>query len=216
MLKCRIRTSHKPFVKELKGCSVNTQPQVYLSTSLFKQLSANRSGRPLGQNCRHFTHAAVESAKAKKAMDWLNSFLQKLNKSYINKEVTGPTPFDIVDDDLKQLKVNISNLLSHTEHALLKTIANYYFNLKGKSMRPTIVLLLARALQSHIQLEESNAIFKKQLQLAEIIEMIHTASIIHDDVIDNATTRRGEPSINIAFGNKLAILSGLLLSMVNW
>jgi len=44
--------------------------------------------------------------------------------------------------------------------------------------------------------------------LAEIIEMIHTASLIHDDVLDDADTRRGVPSINIAFGNKVAILAG--------
>ncbi len=40
----------------------------------------------------------------------------------------------------------------------------------------------------------------KQLQLAEIVEMIHTASIIHDDVIDEAHTRRGVSSVNVAFG----------------
>jgi geranylgeranyl pyrophosphate synthase len=47
-----------------------------------------------------------------------------------------------------------------------------------------------------------------QRRLAEITEMIHTASLFHDDVIDKADTRRGAPSANGAFGNKLAILAG--------
>ena len=47
-----------------------------------------------------------------------------------------------------------------------------------------------------------------QRRLAEITEMIHTASLFHDDVIDKADTRRGVPSANRAFGNKLAILAG--------
>jgi geranylgeranyl pyrophosphate synthase len=47
-----------------------------------------------------------------------------------------------------------------------------------------------------------------QKRLAEITEMIHTASLFHDDVIDKATTRRGSPSVNQVFGNKLAILGG--------
>lgn len=48
----------------------------------------------------------------------------------------------------------------------------------------------------------------KQKRLAEITEMIHTASLFHDDVIDKADTRRGVPSVNQVFGNKLAILGG--------
>lgn len=47
-----------------------------------------------------------------------------------------------------------------------------------------------------------------QLRLAEITEMIHAASLFHDDVIDEADTRRGVSSVNKVFGNKLAILAG--------
>lgn len=55
---------------------------------------------------------------------------------------------------------------------------------------------------------ESNGILPKQRRLAEIVEMIHTASLLHDDVIDNSATRRGSPTGNVAFGNKMAILAG--------
>lgn len=51
-------------------------------------------------------------------------------------------------------------------------------------------------------------ICSSQRRLAEITEMIHAASLLHDDVIDNAETRRGAPSGNLAFGNKMAILAG--------
>ena len=51
-------------------------------------------------------------------------------------------------------------------------------------------------------------ILPNQRRLAEITELIHTASLLHDDVIDNATTRRGQPSGNEKYGNKMAILAG--------
>jgi geranylgeranyl pyrophosphate synthase len=54
----------------------------------------------------------------------------------------------------------------------------------------------------------NNHVLKSQRRLAEITEMIHTASLFHDDVIDNADTRRGKPAAHRAFGNKMAILAG--------
>jgi len=114
----------------------------------------------------------------------------------------------LVDADLKKVKQNIISLLS-TDHPLLKTMARYYFDLEGKQFRPMVLLLLSRAIECHktFPLEDGN-ILPKQLQLAEIVEMIHTASIIHDDVIDKATLRRSVSSINQKFGNKLSVLSG--------
>lgn len=51
-------------------------------------------------------------------------------------------------------------------------------------------------------------ILPSQRRLAEITELIHTASLLHDDVIDHATTRRSSPTANLAFGNKMAVLAG--------
>ncbi len=53
-----------------------------------------------------------------------------------------------------------------------------------------------------------NGILPKQRRLAEIVEMIHTASLLHDDVIDHSDTRRGRPTGNVAFTNKMAVLAG--------
>lgn len=56
--------------------------------------------------------------------------------------------------------------------------------------------------------DEDRGILPKQRRLAEIVEMIHTASLLHDDVIDHADTRRGRPSGNVQFSNKMAVLAG--------
>lgn len=55
---------------------------------------------------------------------------------------------------------------------------------------------------------ENSDILPSQRRLAEITELIHTASLLHDDVIDNSTSRRSSPSANISFGNKMAVLAG--------
>ena len=57
-------------------------------------------------------------------------------------------------------------------------------------------------------LAEPSDILPAQRRLAEITELIHTASLLHDDVIDTSESRRGAPSANIAFGNKMAVLAG--------
>ncbi|KAL8722310.1 MAG: hypothetical protein Q9181_007512 [Wetmoreana brouardii] len=56
--------------------------------------------------------------------------------------------------------------------------------------------------------QSDSDILPSQRRLAEITELIHTASLLHDDVIDNSTSRRSSPSANISFGNKMAVLAG--------
>lgn len=58
------------------------------------------------------------------------------------------------------------------------------------------------------EFDRARGILPKQRRLAEIVEMIHAASLLHDDVIDHSDTRRGRPSGNIAFTNKMAVLAG--------
>ena len=66
--------------------------------------------------------------------------------------------------------------------------------------------LTAESVDSSEQADQS--ILPSQRRLAEITELIHTASLLHDDVIDTSISRRGNPSANIAFGNKMAVLAG--------
>ncbi|MCJ1387961.1 coq1 putative hexaprenyl diphosphate synthase [Xylographa bjoerkii] len=72
---------------------------------------------------------------------------------------------------------------------------------------PSFDPLSTSALELAYSSEQSD-ILPSQRRLAEITELIHTASLLHDDVIDDSDARRGSPSVNIAFGNKMAVLAG--------
>ncbi|RIU86123.1 polyprenyl synthetase family protein [Candidatus Karelsulcia muelleri] len=82
---------------------------------------------------------------------------------------------------------------------LIQEINNYFFKIKGKYIRPIFVFLITKMLGN---------ISKKTYDLAILIELIHTASLIHDDVIDFSNTRRGFLSINAIWQNKTAVIFG--------
>ena len=120
--------------------------------------------------------------------------------------------FALVEKDITTLAGGIKELLG-SDHPVLESCAKYFFEIDGgKKIRPTMVLAVSYALNSQgngLHGERSSGTLSaspSQKRLAEITEMIHTASLFHDDVIDKAATRRGVPSVNQAFGNKLAIL----------
>ncbi|ODV78169.1 hexaprenyl pyrophosphate synthetase mitochondrial precursor [Suhomyces tanzawaensis NRRL Y-17324] len=76
-------------------------------------------------------------------------------------------------------------------------------------INPRVILdPLSKPMDQLPQIDAINGILPKQRRLAEIVEMIHTASLLHDDVIDLSDARRGRPSGNIAFTNKMAVLAG--------
>ncbi len=119
-------------------------------------------------------------------------------------------PFNLVEKDICTLSGGIKELLG-SDHPVLEACAKYFFDIDGgKKIRPTMVLAVSYALNASLTNNSSLNLFAlpSQKRLAEISEMIHTASLFHDDVIDKATTRRGVPSVNQIFGNKLAILGG--------
>ncbi|KAI9815154.1 MAG: hypothetical protein M1832_005556 [Thelocarpon impressellum] len=76
------------------------------------------------------------------------------------------------------------------------------------SISPSSVLSDANPSEFEASGPDSSDILPSQRRLAEITELIHTASLLHDDVIDHSLTRRSSPSANIAFGNKMAVLAG--------
>jgi octaprenyl-diphosphate synthase len=82
---------------------------------------------------------------------------------------------------------------------LLKIILNYIFRRKGKQMRPLLVFLSAKL---HGDIGEPTYV------AATLIELLHTASIVHDDVVDDASERRGALSINALWNSKIAVLVG--------
>ena len=100
--------------------------------------------------------------------------------------------------------------------ALLNRITHYIVNRKGKQMRPMFVFLVAK------MLSETNEVNERTFRGASVIELIHTATLVHDDVVDDSNMRRGFFSINALWKNKIAVLvgdyllsKGLLLSIDN-
>ena len=99
--------------------------------------------------------------------------------------------------------------------ALLNRITHYIVNRKGKQMRPMFVFLVAKMVSN-------GEVKDRTYRGASVIELIHTATLLHDDVVDDSNKRRGFFSINALWKNKIAVLigdyllsKGLLLSIDN-
>ncbi|MFD1063063.1 polyprenyl synthetase family protein [Winogradskyella litorisediminis] len=99
--------------------------------------------------------------------------------------------------------------------ALLNRITHYIVNRKGKQMRPMFVFLVAKMMNN-------GEVSERTYRGASVIELIHTATLVHDDVVDDSNRRRGFFSINALWKNKIAVLigdyllsKGLLLSIDN-
>ena len=82
---------------------------------------------------------------------------------------------------------------------LLDTALLYVSESVGKMMRPMLLMLVAKSI---------GEVNKKTFAAAASMELLHTASLLHDDVIDESDKRRGRPSVNVAFNNNIAVLSG--------
>ncbi len=99
--------------------------------------------------------------------------------------------------------------------ALLNRITTYIVNRKGKQMRPMFVFLVAKMVSN-------GEVSERTYRGASVIELIHTATLVHDDVVDDSNRRRGFFSVNALWKNKIAVLigdyllsKGLLLSIDN-
>ena len=109
-------------------------------------------------------------------------------------------------DTLKQPVVSEMQLFEktfvsalQTDNELLVRVNEYVLQKKGKQLRPTLVLLAAKLF---------GEINPCTIQSAISIELLHTASLIHDDVVDETLERRGKASVNARWNNKVAVLSG--------
>ncbi|CAM9000820.1 unnamed protein product [Rhodiola kirilowii] len=128
-------------------------------------------------------------------------------------------PFSLVADELSVLANRLRDMVV-AEVPNLASAAEYFFKfgIEGKRFRPTILLLMATALNvpmpksvRAVQAERDTSsadLRTRQQCIAEITEMIHVASLLHDDVLDDAVTRRGVGSLNFVMGNKLSVLAG--------
>jgi octaprenyl-diphosphate synthase len=121
----------------------------------------------------------------------------------LGRSFTALEIFDLVRDDLSQVEREIG-LESVASVEAVTYIGQYLQSGGGKRLRPILVLLCGKLFtENHPAL----------VRMAAVVEMIHTATLVHDDVIDMAKTRRGRPSINVVWGNHTSVLAGDWLYM---
>jgi len=117
-------------------------------------------------------------------------------------------PFMLVEGDLKTMFKEIHNeldleLMGDSE---LGEMSKYYFDGKGKAVRPVIAMCVGHAFNQHMGVSNENV--KNQRKVAIISEMIHTASLVHDDILDHAETRRGKLSVNTKWNLQKSTMCG--------
>jgi octaprenyl-diphosphate synthase len=110
---------------------------------------------------------------------------------------------ELVRDELQQVDHEIS-LRSVASVGAITTIGRYLHQSGGKRLRPTLLLLSSKLIGDG---------GRAAIRLAAVVEMIHTATLVHDDVIDVAQIRRGRPSPNVLWGNHTSVLAGDWLYM---
>lgn len=118
-----------------------------------------------------------------------------------------------VKADMEAMNANLRGIVGG-RHPLLVQAADQIFGAGGKKLRPAIVFLASRATCACTGKRD---ITEQHRRLAEIVEMIHTASLVHDDVLDESSVRRGAPTVNKRFGTKVAVLVGdFLFAQSSW
>jgi geranylgeranyl pyrophosphate synthase len=110
-------------------------------------------------------------------------------------EITKP-----IHGQLERVRLSLVEALGQSgSHWVLKRVVETSLSRKGKLLRPIVALHCGEALGSGVE---------HLVQAATTVELIHMATIIHDDVIDDSSIRRGKPSVNSDLGNSLAVLGG--------
>lgn len=122
-------------------------------------------------------------------------------------------PFEVAKEHLVDLQTCLMSAIG-SDNPTLKLVASQLMRVPGKRVRPVIVILMAQALRAGLRINpiisstEKMNLTPRECTLGHIAELIHTGSLLHDDVLDNAETRRGEQATHVIHGNKMAILSG--------
>ncbi len=106
--------------------------------------------------------------------------------------------YNLIEPDMQAVDAVIRKRL-HSDVVLVRQVAEYIINAGGKRLRPALVLLCAGALGYN---------GSRHHELAAIIEFIHTATLLHDDVVDESDLRRGRKTANALFGNAASVLVG--------
>ncbi len=122
--------------------------------------------------------------------------IPRLTNSELN--VTLEQLYALIGPDMKGVDAVIRDRL-HSEVVLVRQVAEYIISSGGKRMRPALVLLAAGAMGY-----DGN----HHREMAAVVEFIHTATLLHDDVVDESALRRGRDTANAMFGNAASVLVG--------
>ncbi len=113
--------------------------------------------------------------------------------------MTTMTAYDLVDADLQRVRDTLYRIGDGDNPLLVETI-RHLFGSRGKYIRPALALLVGRLFQPSAS--------RRLVEFAAAMEVVHTASLVHDDTLDEAGTRRGQTTVNAAWNGHIAILLG--------
>lgn len=113
--------------------------------------------------------------------------------------------FGLISDEMKLVEKEFERQASSQIQAI-DYLGEYLRESGGKRVRPALLLLANKSVRE-------GACSESAIRLATVMEMLHTATLVHDDIIDNSYTRRNRPSVNAKFGNQSAVLLGDWLYM---
>lgn len=116
----------------------------------------------------------------------------------LTSNTSASAALDLLQDDMKQVDQVIADRLT-SDVPLVREVAQYIISAGGKRLRPALLLLISGALES---------LHPQRHVLAAVVEFIHTATLLHDDVVDESTLRRGRETANERFGNAASVLVG--------
>ena len=132
-------------------------------------------------------------------------------RNALQEETTAQLPASIDD-----IKAPIQSALENTKHVIIselsaqvpmiETITTYLIERGGKRLRPTVLLLSAQAIQTLPSEENSKS--STSVLLAAVVELIHSATLLHDDIVDESSLRRGQKTANAQWGNAASVLAG--------
>lgn len=131
----------------------------------------------------------------------MSKILSEIVKGQARREMNRLDFKDIyrnIQTELEEVEEQL-RLISSSSNKLIAEINSYLFQQKGKRIRPALVILCSKLF---------NYQGKENIFLASLVEIIHTASLIHDDIIDNTTSRRGRDSVHKKWGPNITVLLG--------
>lgn len=126
-----------------------------------------------------------------------------MNLGRLGQAITSKEIFDLIHDDLEKVEKEIS-LETVASVDVVTQIGQYLQESGGKRLRPSLLLLASKLTGDGGE---------GAIHLGAVVEIIHAATLVHDDVIDDARTRRGRPSANVQWGNHTSVLAGDWLYM---